>query len=81
MSSPVLTNPQPGAYRKPRPDLYTVLLAIALVALIGAIVFLYLEMQRFEFDLKPPTPTTVSKWQPLAPGGFLFAHLYRNIYI
>lgn len=54
MSSPVLTNPQGPAFQKPRADIYTVLLALAAVALILAMVCLYLEMQRFEFDLKPP---------------------------
>jgi hypothetical protein len=34
---------EPTFYRKPRADMYTVLLAIALVALIVGVVFLYLE--------------------------------------
>ncbi len=55
MSSPVLSNPQ-GGYRKPQADVYTVLLALAAVALILGMVCLYFEMQRFNFDLKPPAP-------------------------
>jgi hypothetical protein len=39
-----------GAYRKPRPDLYTVLLVIALLALIVATVFAYLATA----DYGPP---------------------------
>ena len=54
MSSPVLSNPQGTAYRKPQADVYTALLALAVVALILGMVCLYFEMQRFEFDLKPP---------------------------
>lgn len=55
MSSPVLTNlPRPAAYRKPGADVYTALLALAAVALILGMLCLYFEMQRFEFDLKPP---------------------------
>jgi|YNPBryunderm2012_1023409.scaffolds.fasta_scaffold00878_2 hypothetical protein len=56
MSSPVLTSGPTQAYQKPRPDLFTALLALAVVAIIGAIVLLYLEMQRFEFELKAPPP-------------------------
>ena len=41
-----------GPYRKPRPDIYTVLLAIALVALLLGILFLYLELNTYEFKLK-----------------------------
>jgi hypothetical protein len=41
-----------GLYRKPRADLYTVMLVVALLALIVAAVFLYLEAAFFG-----PTPT------------------------
>lgn len=54
MSSPVLSNPKGTAYQKPRADVYTALLALAVVALILGLVCLYFEMQRFDFDLKPP---------------------------
>lgn len=41
-----------GPRRKPRADLYTVLLVIALIALLVGILFLYLEMDLYEFKLK-----------------------------
>ncbi len=50
-----------GPYRKPRADLYTVLLAIALVALLLGILCLYLLMKEYQFKYKggptvPPLP-------------------------
>jgi hypothetical protein len=49
-----------GAHRKPKPDLYTVLLAIALVAVLIGILFLYLEMSDYKFDLKGgPSPAMI----------------------
>jgi len=36
-----------GSYRKPQPDVYTVLMAIALFALLLGIVFLYLETKDY----------------------------------
>lgn len=47
-----------GPFRKPRADVYTVLLAIALVALLLAIYALYLEMGDFKFDVKGGPPVT-----------------------
>ena len=44
--------PAATAYRKPQADLYTVLLAIALVAILIAIVFFCLEMNLYEFQFK-----------------------------
>jgi len=41
-----------GPYRKPRADVYTVLLAIALVALLLAILCLYMEMDHYQFKFK-----------------------------
>ena len=40
-----------GLYRKPRSDLYTVMLVVALMALIAATIFLY-----FESTITGPTP-------------------------
>ncbi len=40
-----------GLYRKPRTDLYTVMLVVALMALIAATIFLY-----FESTITGPTP-------------------------
>ena len=45
-----------GPHRKPRPDLYTVLLVIALVAVLIGILFLYLEMGLYEFKLQGGPP-------------------------
>ncbi len=38
-------------YRKPRPDLYTALLVVALVALLVGTLMLYLHMQRYNFQI------------------------------
>jgi hypothetical protein len=47
-----------GPYRKPRADVYTVLLVIALVALLLAIYALFLEMDDFHFAIKGGPPVT-----------------------
>lgn len=39
-------------YRKPRPNVYTVLLGIALAALLIGILCLYLEMEAYEWKFK-----------------------------
>ncbi len=54
----------PGGYRKPRADLYTVLLIVALLALAIGTWFLYLEMSQYEG--KPPYKGVPSAW--IAPG-------------
>ena len=41
--------PEEIHYRKPRADLYTALLAIALAALVLGCVMLYMELQLYEF--------------------------------
>ncbi len=41
-----------GFYRKPQPDLYTVMLVVALLALIVAAVFLYLESAMYSSALR-----------------------------
>jgi len=43
MSPPSYDDSAEGGYRKPRADLYTVLLMVALLALVVGAVFLYLE--------------------------------------
>jgi hypothetical protein len=43
-----------GTYRKPRADFYTLLLVIALLAILVSILFLYLHMQAYNFELKGP---------------------------
>ena len=41
-----------GPYRKPRPDLYTVILVVALLALVVGAVMLYFERGEFQFKHK-----------------------------
>jgi hypothetical protein len=48
----VSTDNSEGQYRKPRANLYTALLAIALVALILGCVLLYFELEAYEFKHK-----------------------------
>ena len=65
MSSPNLTNSaKPRAsFRKPRADIYTVLLVLALVAILIGLTFLVLEMDMYSWDFKggPTAP-------PVRPG-------------
>lgn len=42
-------------YRKPKADVYTLLLGIALVALIIACIFAYLEVADYEGDVNAPS--------------------------
>jgi hypothetical protein len=48
-----------GAHRKPRPDLYTALLVIALIAILIGILFLYLEMSFYQFKLPTNMPVVM----------------------
>ncbi len=52
--SPFEEQPQQQAprYRKPRADLYTMLLLIAWIALLLGILVLYLEMKEYNFEFK-----------------------------
>jgi hypothetical protein len=45
-------NNSTGPHRKPRADVYTVLLVIALIAVVAANVFLYLVAADYEFKYK-----------------------------
>jgi hypothetical protein len=54
-----------GPYRKPRADVYTVLLILALIAILLATILLYMEQERFQFEIKGgPTPTSASNITP-----------------
>ncbi len=56
MSTPGYADAGRGVYvEKPKSNIYTVLLAIALFALIVACAFLLIEMNRYEFNRKAPT--------------------------
>jgi hypothetical protein len=50
METPLRTTA--SSRRKPKADLYTALLAMALVALLVAILFLYLFMGKYDFKMK-----------------------------
>ena len=52
MSSRKSSSKPGGPYRKPQADIYTVMLVLALVAIIVGIVCLYLEMEAYHFKLK-----------------------------
>jgi hypothetical protein len=56
VSLPSSTKKTAGSYRKPQPDLYTLLLVIALLAIIAAVVFLYLHLQSYNFEMKGGPP-------------------------
>ncbi len=56
MSLPSSIKKSGGSYRRPQPDLYTLLLVIALLAIIVAIVFLCLHMQTYNFQFKGGPP-------------------------
>ena len=77
--SPLKSNETPlapapaGVHRKPRPDLYTVLLAIALVAVLIGILFLYLEMQLYEFKIDGGPPVGMASQWLVVSGPWLVA--------
>ena len=48
-----------GPYRKPQPDLYTVLLVLSLIAVLIGILFLYLEQETYEFQFKGGPPVAM----------------------
>ncbi len=53
MSLPGLTDPNTGfAAPKPKADIYTWLLLVALVAILLAITFFAMELNRYNWDLK-----------------------------
>lgn len=65
MSPPDSTEPRPGLYvAKPRPDIYTVLLIAALVALVVACVCLYLELSAYEWTTTAPRAQIVPTAAP-----------------
>jgi hypothetical protein len=52
-----------GLHRKPKADLYTVFLVIALVAMLLGILFLFLEMQLYEYKIQGAPPVgMVNQW-------------------
>lgn len=62
MSSPELSssNSPRAPYRKPRADIYTVLLSLALVAILVGLTFLALELDLYNWDSKSaPSPPPI----------------------
>lgn len=49
-----------GGYRKPAVDVYTVLLAVALAALLAAMAYLYLDMTVDQMQLTAPRVSTTA---------------------
>jgi len=75
MSRTGSSSPSGGPHRKPRTDLYTVLLVVALMALIAGTVFLFMEVRDYG---SPPYQGAPSAWVmphhgPQAPAGAPFA--------
>jgi hypothetical protein len=63
-STELSETPSPARpHQKPGPDLYTVLLVLALIAILVGILFLYLEMGLYEFKFKggPPVGMVTSQ--------------------
>ena len=59
--------PSAGSRRKVPPDFYTVLLVIALVAVLIAILFLWLYVREFDYKTKaPPMPAAMIVGWPWA---------------
>jgi hypothetical protein len=55
VSQPDSTEARPGIYvPKPKPDVYTMMLVVALLALILAIVYLLLELRTYHWETKAP---------------------------
>jgi hypothetical protein len=72
VSLPASSSPAPQ-YRKPRANLYTALLAIALVAVLLGILCLYLVLESYEWKSGPSAmvapPGAAAVAQALAPQG------------
>ncbi len=71
VEKPVAARAAAPLYQKPRADLYTVLLTIALLALLVGILYLCLEMSQFGFNLKgAPAVTLRMAQQPMFASWF-----------
>ncbi len=57
----------PGPAMKPKSNVYTVMLFLALLAQVLAIVFLCLEMARYEWDIKASEAGSPSAWNVSQP--------------
>ena len=55
-------------FRKPKADIYTMMLVASLIAVILAILCLYLEMKDYDFDFKSaPTPASAPGFGDTTP--------------
>lgn len=72
MSSPNASNDAAPQYRKSRPDLYTVLLVLALLALLLGILCLHLDMKTYEYNFRG-APTVMAP-----PSGNLQFAIYSS---
>jgi len=63
-----------GPHRKPQPDTYTALLAIAFVAILLAILFMYLETADYGSNKYTGAPPVARLDLPAAPTGHVVAH-------
>lgn len=52
MSPPSFGNQRGGPYRKPRADVYTVLLILALIAILLGILCLHFEMKMYDYEFR-----------------------------
>jgi hypothetical protein len=65
-SNSTLESPQPvvaRSHRKPQADLYTILLVLALLAVLVAILFLYLFMKTYDFKMGGAPPVAMASHQ------------------
>ena len=74
-----------GPVRKPKVDIFTVLLALALVALIAACAFLYIDIARYEAGVSPRPPAhsavniVVAAATPICPSKTQFETLVTRL--
>lgn len=67
MSQPDLTSPSRGVVvQRPKSDVYTVMLGIALTAIAIACLLLFLELRRYKGDIKATGAKSVAALQPAA---------------
>ncbi len=59
---------KPAVFRKPAPDVYTVLLVISLLAIIVSCVFLYLYMADYQFKANKAAQPSFARVSRARPG-------------
>lgn len=72
MSQPDLTSPgRSVVVQRPKSDVYTIMLGIALTAILIACLLLFLELRRYKGDIKATGAKAVAAAQPAASGAAL----------